>query len=438
MNDSGLLTVSMPSYESKASDAPQTTVSWSPADLRSSLAAEFGALPGAHAACKPDAAMLKALEVVTERCPATYRKAITPALFLACAIFSRNIFGAGDDNIKPFPGLRLSITKATLPVGAGLGSSASVSVSLAAALLEVYQRWTGGAWLQCYTPTVEPSTSNCREAGRAARPLKAALALVNAWAYSSEMLFHGSPSGLDNTVATYGGAIAYKRIMSVDAATGASVPTGQTTIEHIDSMPPLRILITNTKVPKETSKLVAGVRVLHDELPSVVKPILSSIQAIASEVIDGIRQETQPAAAGSAAASASESASSASSSALVPSAIPEISLSFHSKLQKLMRINHSLLNGLGVGHAALDTVVAASARHGLAGKLTGAGGGGCAITLLPPHYSRSSSSSATDNSSVIEENAATAALVASLSSEFSSLGWDCFETQIGGSGVVVW
>jgi mevalonate kinase len=48
----------------------------------------------------------------------------------------------------------------------------------------------------------------------------------------------------------------------------------------------------------------------------------------------------------------------------------------------LIRINHSLLDAIGVGHVALTEVVAASASVGFTSKLTGAGGGGCAITLL--------------------------------------------------------
>lgn len=49
----------------------------------------------------------------------------------------------------------------------------------------------------------------------------------------------------------------------------------------------------------------------------------------------------------------------------------------------LVRLNHWLLNALGVGHSSLDIIVKESAAVGLSSKLTGAGGGGCAITVLP-------------------------------------------------------
>jgi len=45
-------------------------------------------------------------------------------------------------------------------------------------------------------------------------------------------------------------------------------------------------------------------------------------------------------------------------------------------------MNQALLNGIGVGHRALDVVVDIANQHGCVGKLTGAGGGGCAIVLI--------------------------------------------------------
>ncbi len=50
--------------------------------------------------------------------------------------------------------------------------------------------------------------------------------------------------------------------------------------------------------------------------------------------------------------------------------------------EKLIKINHALLDSIGVGHTALTEVVSASSSLGFTSKLTGAGGGGCAITLL--------------------------------------------------------
>jgi mevalonate kinase len=45
-------------------------------------------------------------------------------------------------------------------------------------------------------------------------------------------------------------------------------------------------------------------------------------------------------------------------------------------------INQHILNALGVGHKALDSICQLSAEYNLHSKLTGAGGGGCAFTLI--------------------------------------------------------
>ena len=53
-------------------------------------------------------------------------------------------------------------------------------------------------------------------------------------------------------------------------------------------------------------------------------------------------------------------------------------------LGKLMDMNHSLLEVLGIGHPVLSRLVLASRITGAFGaKITGAGGGGCMVALAP-------------------------------------------------------
>lgn len=87
-------------------------------------------------------------------------------------------------------------------------------------------------------------------------------------------------------------------------------------------------------------------------------------------------------------------------------------------MAELVRTNHHLLNALGVGHEALDTVCGEATRRGFAAKLTGAGGGGCAFVLLPPHSGESSAD---------EED---------LRACLAALGHECWDTTVGGAGVL--
>ena len=60
--------------------------------------------------------------------------------------------------------------------------------------------------------------------------------VVNQWAFSGEKLIHGTPSGIDNAVATYGNILLYK--------------DGRITTH--DSLVNLDILLVNTHVPRST------------------------------------------------------------------------------------------------------------------------------------------------------------------------------------------
>ncbi|KAJ2359331.1 Mevalonate kinase [Coemansia erecta] len=197
--------------------------------------------------------------------------------------------------------------RSLLPVGSGLGSSAAYNVTLAAALL--------------------------RLSGRPCEP-----DAVNEWAFAGEQVAHGTPSGIDNAVATYGGFLAY---------TKGSPP------QPLHTTHALRVLVTNTNEPKSTKALVAGVRALRERYPGVVNPVLDAIHEIAvSAVVRFEEREGQRA-------------------ALEP------------WLRESIRLNHGLLSTLGVSHPSLERIRETTAARGMASKLTGAGGGGCALTLVP-------------------------------------------------------
>ncbi|NXF32303.1 KIME kinase, partial [Nyctibius bracteatus] len=247
-----------------------------------------------------------------------------------------------------------------LPTGAGLGSSAAYAVCLAAALL------TACGAISCPLKEGEPT----------ARWTQEELTLINSWAFQGERVIHGNPSGVDNAVGTWG------------TCWGAVKERGEEVPLVSSRVPTLRILLTNTKVPRSTKVLVAGVKEKILKFPAIMNPVLDSIDAISQECQSVL--EAMPA---------------------NPS--PE----YYPVLEELFDINQHHLNVIGVGHPSLDRLCQVTASHGLHSKLTGAGGGGCGITLLRP-----------DTSPLAMEAA---------KQDLCACGFECWETNIGGPGVTL-
>lgn len=256
---------------------------------------------------------------------------------------------------RALPSLDITVWS-ELPPGAGLGSSAAYSVCLAAALLTV----------------CEDICNPLKDGDNISRWPKEDLELINQWAFCGERVIHGNPSGVDNAVSTWGGALRYQ----------------QGKISSLNRPPALQILLTNTKVPRSTKALVAGVRNRLIKFPEIVGPLLTSIDAISREC-ERVLGEMAAAPA----------------------------LEQYLVLEELIDMNQCHLNALGVGHTSLDQLCRVAAAHGLHSKLTGAGGGGCGITLLRPDLERA------------EVEAAKQAL--------TGCGFNCWETSIGAPGISI-
>ena len=247
-----------------------------------------------------------------------------------------------------------AVADASLPIGAGLGSSAAYSVALVAAM----HGWRA----HCARKERAPSA-----------PLDAReRAWVNAWAFESERLLHGRPSGVDNAVSAFGGSLAFQE--------GEVAPLGAT--------PALPLLLVNTRVPRNTKALVAGVRERREALPAAFDHIFGAVHELAR-----------------------------SCEALFRSADAADAAACGARLGALVELNHALLRALGVSHAALERVVDVARAHGLRAKLTGAGGGGCALVLLDP--------------------AADEEAVGRLRADLEAEGFECLRTVLGAEGARV-
>lgn len=113
-------------------------------------------------------------------------------------------------------------------------------------------------------------------------------------------------------------------------------------------LPPqaLHLVIGNTLVSHNTSKMVEMVADFRTDEPEIVNPILDSIEAVCMNVLHHLND-------------------------------PKM-------LGRYMDINHSLLEALGVSHPMITKLVLAARTAGAYGaKLTGAGGGGCMIAICP-------------------------------------------------------
>lgn len=264
------------------------------------------------------------------------------------------------------------VFRSALPLSAGLGSSAAYSSCLASALI----------FSHGHLPLPEMKTGQELDG--------ATKAVLNSWAFLAEKILHGTPSGVDNTVAVYGGAVAFTRAHARNGLLRNQIEqlnaaNSDGTVPHMKAW---RLLLTDTRVPRDTKRLVASVGHQLASEPARVQGILSRIEDIATQ------------------ASALLSAA--------PNAKAERALG------TLFTANHKALDELQVSHPALEQVraLALESPLKLATKLTGAGGGGCAISLVPA--------------------AAAEDQVEQLESALVQAGFQTHEIEVGGPGVGVY
>ncbi|KAK6118574.1 hypothetical protein DH2020_047687 [Rehmannia glutinosa] len=249
------------------------------------------------------------------------------------------------------------IVTSELPLGSGLGSSAAFCVALSAALLAL----SDSAKLDFSHQGWQMFGDN-------------ELELVNKWAFEGEKIIHGKPSGIDNTVSTYGNMIKFR--------------SGELT--RIKTNMPLKMLITNTKVGRNTKALVASVSERTLRHSTAMASVFNAVDSISNELAAIIQSPVSD-----------------------DLAITEK----EEKIGELMEMNQGLLQCMGVSHASIETVIRTTLKYKLYTKLTGAGGGGCVLTLLPTLLSGT--------------------VVDKLIAELESCGFQCLIAGIGGRGMEI-
>ena len=161
---------------------------------------------------------------------------------------------------------------------------------------------------------------------------------INEIAYEAEKAYAGTPSGIDNTAATYGGLIWFKK----------NIAGGPNDIERLSVKRPVEIIIGSTGKVANTKAMVEGVAVRKRENP---------------EKYDSIFKKAEK---------------------LSPTGRKALENYDLKKIGELMNENHRLLQEIEVSSKELDLLVDLSKKHGAFGsKLTGGGGGGCITALTP-------------------------------------------------------
>lgn len=196
-------------------------------------------------------------------------------------------------------GVTISV-RSSIPVASGLGSGAAVSVATIRALAKYLKK----------TLSEEQ---------------------VSALAFETEKLYHGTPSGIDNTVVTYAKPVYFVKGQPI-------------ALLHVKK--PFTIVIGDTGIPASTKDSVRDVRMQQHKQPERYGTLFAAVGSIAKTA----RQ-------------------------LIESGMPE-------SFGPLMNENHALLRSMGVSSPELDQLVEAAREAGALGaKMSGGGRGGNMIAL---------------------------------------------------------
>lgn len=191
-----------------------------------------------------------------------------------------------------------------LPRAVGLGASAALAVAVIRALSDAFS-------------------------------LRLTDEFVNNLAFECEKDAHGTPSGIDNTVATYGTAVKYQN-------------TGQARFEELHMPQPLPLVVGVTGKESLTAQTVAQVRRAWQSHPERYEGIFDQIAG------------------------------------LTEAGVAAIAAANFAELGQLMNLCHGYLNALQLSTPNLEALIHIARENGALGaKLTGGGGGGSMIALCP-------------------------------------------------------
>lgn len=157
---------------------------------------------------------------------------------------------------------------------------------------------------------------------------------VNQSAFVGEGGYHGTPSGVDNTAATFGGLLTYTR------------QAGTSQFATVPCRTPLYLVVVGTGITASTTKVVGDVRALKERDETWFSSLMQRYATVATAAIAAIGQGDL------------------------------------ATLGTLMNLNHALCQELTISCPELEAIVMAARQSGALGaKLSGTGRGGIAVAL---------------------------------------------------------
>ena len=158
---------------------------------------------------------------------------------------------------------------------------------------------------------------------------------INEVAYEGEKGYHGTPSGIDNTVSTYGTLLWYKK-------------GEQITMDKINTKEKVEIVIADTGIPADTIAVVADVKKNKEENPEKFEKIFKEYEVLVKKAKNSLMNGDWKEAG------------------------------------KLMNENHELLRRITVCSDKSDELVDIARKNGAFGaKTSGTGRGGVIVALTP-------------------------------------------------------
>jgi len=161
---------------------------------------------------------------------------------------------------------------------------------------------------------------------------------VNAVALKGEQAIHGTPSGVDNAAAVFGGIGVFKKKIDLQPLH----------YERLTTMGSLHLVLVDSGKTTDTKRVIAAVHRLKESRPDQVAHIFQEYMQLFSRAVNALED------------------------------------SHVSMIGTLMNNNHELLTRLGVSDPLLDELVKNARAQGASGaKLTGTGCGGLICALVP-------------------------------------------------------